>query len=116
MGFLGAFAALNVRELALRFIALGAYELEPALETEPVPLAVSSFVLRCAKDARSWDRQFCPLCAAQLHAVSEAARYELESESEWSALFCRRFMWRSVTRENDRCAKQLLPNQSRMMK
>ena len=42
-----------VRELALRFFlvlvalaALGAYELELALETEPVLLAVSSFVLR----------------------------------------------------------------------
>ena len=29
--------------------------------------------------------------------MSEAARHELQSESEWSAVFCRRFMWRSVT-------------------
>ena len=28
--------------------------------------------------------------------MSAAARYEHESESEWSAVVCRRFMWRSV--------------------
>ena len=59
------------------------------------------------------------VCAVQLHALSAAARYELESESEWSAVF----VGVSVTIGDDllfvcddRCAKQPLRNQSRMMK
>ena len=54
LGFLGAFAALGVRELALRFVTAGAHELELALETEPAPLAVSSFALRCVKESERW--------------------------------------------------------------
>ena len=54
-----------------------------------VGVKATTFTVRGS--VRSWDKQFCPLCAVQLHAMSAAARYELESESEWSAVFCRRF-------------------------